>query len=436
MAALEGDDIWGEGGDPLKDMGVDVMTTEDLRQRRQMIENETRIIKSEFNRISHQSKAQKEKIKENYEKIKLNKQLPYLVGHVVEILDIDKSEEDDIGQAAMDEDTSGCKSVVVKTSTRQTIYLPMPGLVDPKELKPGELVGTNKDSYLILEKLPVEYDSRVKAMELDEKPQEEYSDIGGLDKQIQELQEAIVLPMTHADTFKAVGIQAPKGVLLHGPPGTGKTLLARACAKQTDAVFLKLAGPQLVQMFIGDGAKLVRDAFELAKEKSKDRGGAIIFIDEIDAIGTKRSGGEKSGGMEVQRTMLELLNQLDGFDSQTTIKVIAATNRPDTLDPALLRSGRLDRKIELPHPAEDARAGILQIHSRSMQVCKDGNQAVNFEEIARCTDDFNGAMLKAVCVEAGMIALRRGATELQHEDFMEGVSVVQAKKKQTLQYYA
>ena len=140
--------------------------------------------------------------------------------------------------------------------------------------------------------------------------------------------------------------------------------------------------------------------------------------------------------MEVQRTMLELLNQLDGFDSQTTIKVIAATNRPDTLDPALLRSGRLDRKIELPHPAEDARAGILQIHSRSMQVCKDGNQAVNFEEIARCTDDFNGAMLKAVCVEAGMIALRRGATELQHEDFMEGVSVVQAKKKQTLQYYA
>ena len=297
-------------------------------------------------------------------------------------------------------------------------------------------MGTNKDSYLILEKLPVEYDSRVKAMEVDEKPTEDYSDIGGLDKQIQELVEAVVLPMTQADKFKAVGIQPPKGILLHGPPGTGKTLMARACAKQTDAVFLKLAGPQLVQMFIGDGAKLVRDAFELAKEKSKDRGGAIIFIDEIDAIGTKRSGGEKSGGMEVQRTMLELLNQLDGFDSQTTIKVIAATNRPDTLDPALLRSGRLDRKIELPHPAEDARAGILQIHSRSMQVCKDGNQAVNFEEIARCTDDFNGAMLKAVCVEAGMIALRRGVTELQHEDFMEGVSVVQAKKKQTLQYYA
>ena len=231
-------------------------------------------------------------------------------------------------------------------------------------------MGTNKDSYLILEKLPVEYDSRVKAMEVDEKPTEDYSDIGGLDKQIQELVEAVVLPMTQADKFKAVGIQPPKGILLHGPPGTGKTLMARACAKQTDAVFLKLAGPQLVQMFIGDGAKLVRDAFELAKEKSKDRGGAIIFIDEIDAIGTKRSGGEKSGGMEVQRTMLELLNQLDGFDSQTTIKVIAATNRPDTLDPALLRSGRLDRKNRAAPPSRGCPrryfANSLPVHA-SMQ---------------------------------------------------------------------
>ena len=174
----------------------------------------------------------------------------------------------------------GC-SAVIKTSTRQTIYLPVPGLVDSKQLEPNDLVGVNKDSYLILEKLPTEYDSRVKAMEVDEKPTEEYSDIGGLDKQIQELIEAVVLPITHKEKFDAIGITPPKGILLHGPPGTGKTLLARACAKQTDAVFLKLAGPQLVQMFIGDGAKLVRDAFDLAKEKSQGRGGAIIFIDEV-----------------------------------------------------------------------------------------------------------------------------------------------------------
>ncbi|THF94669.1 hypothetical protein TEA_002883 [Camellia sinensis var. sinensis] len=236
--------------------------------------------------------------------------------------------------------------------------------------------------------------------------------------------------MTHQERFQKLGIRPPKGVLLYGPPGTGKTLMARACAAQTNATFLKLAGPQLVQMFIGDGVKLVRDAFQLAKEKSP----CIIFIDEIDAIGTKRCDSEVSGDREVQRTMLELLNQLDGFSSDDRIKagclgpgslpsllpiwhslarlvglpplfviiwVIAATNRADILDPALMCSGRLDRKIEFPHPTEEARARILQIHPRKMNV----HPGVNFEELARSTDDFNGAQLKAVCVEAGMLAL-------------------------------
>merc|ERR1712050_218909 len=268
----------------------------------------------------------------------------------------------------------------------------------------------------------------VKAMEVDTRPTEQYSDIGGLDKQIQELIEAVVLPMTHKERFIKLGIRPPKGVLMYGPPGTGKTLMARACAAQTNSCFLKLAGPQLVQMFIGDGAKLVRDAFTLAKEKSP----TIIFIDELDAIGTKRFDSEKAGDREVQRTMLELLNQLDGFAPNSDIKVIAATNRVDILDPALLRSGRLDRKIEFPHPNEEARARILQIHSRKMNVSSD----VNFEELSRTTDDFNGAMCKAVCVEAGMIALRRGATELQHEDYVEAIMEVQSKKKANLQYYA
>ena len=174
-----------------------------------------------------------------------------------------------------------------------------------------------QDSYLILDTLPCEYDSRVKAMEVDTRPTEQYSDIGGLDKQIQELIEAVVLPMTHKERFINLGIKPPKGVLMYGPPGTGKTLMARACAAQTNSCFLKLAGPQLVQMFIGDGAKLVRDAFALAKEKAP----AIIFIDELDAIGTKRFDSEKAGDREVQRTMLELLNQLDGFSSNDDIKV-------------------------------------------------------------------------------------------------------------------
>merc|ERR1712224_900559 len=253
-------------------------------------------------------------------------------------------------------------------------------------------------------------------MEVYEKPTEQYNDVGGLDKQIEELVEAVVWPMKEAERFKKIGIKAPKGALMYGPPGTGKTLLARACAAQTDATFLKLAGPQLVQMFIGDGAKLVRDCFALAKEKAP----AIIFIDELDAVGTKRFNSDKSGDREVQRTMLELLNQLDGFSSDDKVKVIAATNRPDILDPALMRSGRLDRKIEFPHPNEDARMQILKIHSRKMTVHED----VNFRELARSTPDFNGAQCKAVCVEAGMKALRRGGTFLTHEDFIDGIAQV------------
>lgn len=209
---------------------------------------------------------------------------------------------------------------------------------------------------------------------------------------------------------------------MYGPPGTGKTLLARACAAQTDATFLKLAGPQLVQMFIGDGAKLVRDCFALAKEKAP----SIIFIDELDAVGTKRFDSEKSGDREVQRTMLELLNQLDGFASDDRIKVLAATNRVDVLDPALLRSGRLDRKIEFPLPNEEARAQILKIHSRKMTV----DSAVNWGELARSTDEFGGAMLKAVCVEAGMIALRMGKNKISHEHYVDAIAEVQSKKKE------
>jgi len=425
---LEDKSIWEDGEESL---GEEVlrMSTDEVVSRTRLLDNEIKIMKSEIMRISHELQAQKEKIKENAEKIKVNKTLPYLVSNVIELLDVDPEDqaEEDGANVDLDSQRKG-KCAVIKTSTRQTYFLPVIGLVDPENLKPGDLVGVNKDSYLILETLPAEYDSRVKAMEVDERPTEQYSDIGGLDKQIQELIEAVVLPMTHKERFESLGIQPPKGVLLYGPPGTGKTLLARACAAQTKSTFLKLAGPQLVQMFIGDGAKLVRDAFALAKEKKP----AIIFIDELDAIGTKRFDSEKAGDREVQRTMLELLNQLDGFMPNDDIKVIAATNRVDILDPALLRSGRLDRKIEFPTPNEEARARIMQIHSRKMNVSTE----VNFEELARCTDDFNGAQCKAVCVEAGMIALRRGGTELTHEDYMDAIMEVQSKKKANLNYYA
>ena len=385
-----------------------------------------RVLADEGRRLDLDGRGLDERIRDNREKVRLNNQLPYLVGNVVEVLDLDPEEGEDGAAQDLDAQRRG-KAVVLKTSTRQTVFLPVVGLVDPAELKPADLVGVNKDSYLVLDKLPAEYDSRVKAMEVDEKPKETFVDVGGLEKQITELKEAISLPITHAEKFVKLGIKAPKGCLLYGPPGVGKTLIARAIAAETQCTFLKLAGPQLVQMFIGDGAKLVRDAFALAKEKSP----CIIFIDEIDAIGTKRFDSELSGDREVQRTMLELLNQLDGFSSESTVKIIAATNRPDILDPALMRSGRLDRKVEFPHPSEESRAKILKIHARKMNM----SSGVNYEELSRSTEDFNAAMLKAVCVEGGMLALRRDSEVVTHEDLVEGITVVQAKKKQKHSYY-
>jgi len=406
------------------DADVSDLTNTEIANRTKMLDGNIRAMKQDTKRLQSEINSQKQHLNENLEKVKMNKQLPYLVSNVIEVLELPEEADDD----EIEKPPSG-KTVSIKTSTRQIVFLPVPGLVDVNQLKPGELVGVNKDTYLILDTLPAEYDSRVKAMELDERPSEEYGDIGGLDKQIEELIEAIVLPMTHREKFVKIGIKPPKGLLMFGPPGTGKTLLARACAAQTKATFLKLAGPQLVQMFIGDGAKMVRDAFAMAKEKAP----AIIFIDELDAVGARRHDADSAGGREVQRTMLELLNQMDGFSSNDEIKIIAATNRPDILDPALLRSGRLDRKIEFPMPNEESRIRIMQIHSRKMNF---NREEVNFEEIARSTDDFNGAMLKAVCVEAGMNALKRNASTIQHEDYVEGIAQVQAKKKTNLNYYA
>jgi 26S proteasome regulatory subunit T5 len=237
--------------DDAEDDQLASMSTEDIVRASRLLDNEIRVLKDELQRTNLELESVKEKIKENQEKIKLNKQLPYLVGNIVEILEMNPEDEAEEDGANIDLDSQRKgKCVVLKTSTRQTIFLPVVGLVDPDKLKPGDLVGVNKDSYLILDTLPSEYDSRVKAMEVDEKPTEDYNDIGGLEKQIQELVEAIVLPMTHKDRFQKLGIRPPKGVLLYGPPGTGKTLMARACAAQTNATFLKLAGPQLVQVII------------------------------------------------------------------------------------------------------------------------------------------------------------------------------------------
>ena len=409
----------------VKDLPVD-----QIKQKIKSLEARTQYFRGEINKMKVDIKKFNAIIKENKSKLLLRTGLPHLVSTVAEIFDLESQEhEEGSGLEQNDLHKKSKKGAIIKTSTRNTIFLPVIGFVEPEELKPLELVGVDKDTYLIFEKLPAEYDSRVRVMELDTKPTEKYTDMGGVDKQIQELEEAIVFPLEKKHLFEAIGIKPPKGVLMYGLPGTGKTMLARAVAAKVKATFLKLAGSQLVQTYIGDGAKMVRDAFALAREKAP----TIIFIDEIDAVGLKRSASNEHGGKEVQRTMLELLNQLDGFSSSDNVKVIAATNRADVLDPALLRSGRLDRKIEFPMPNEEGRAKILEIHSRKMHY---NNKAIDFKEFARMTDDFNGAMLKAVCVEAGMIALRRGGAEVTHADYVEGINQVKAKKKAKLYYYS
>lgn len=389
------------------DPDVDKMTASQIIERTKMINSEIRLLQSEINSIKNETHNKSTMVAENMSKIKLNKILPFLVGNVVEIFD----------------DNNG----VILTSTRQYYYLSSLGLVPTDDLSPGDCVALHKETNIIFEKLPPTYDNKVLAMELDTKPDETYEDIGSLDRQIEELNEAIVLPLMYPERFKRLNITPPKGVLMYGPPGTGKTLMARACAAKTNASFLKLAGPQLVQMYIGDGARLVRDAFAVARSKKP----CIIFIDEIDAIGVKRSASDKTGDREVQRTMLELLNELDGFTVHDDIKIIAATNRVDILDPALLRSGRLDRKIEFPLPNVEGRKRILQIHARKMTTASN----INFDELARSTEGFNGAQCKAVCVEAGMAAIRKNKSEIGHTEFIQGISEVMSKKKSNVTYF-
>jgi len=278
-----------------------------------------------------------------------------------------------------------------------------------EDLRPGDRVAIN-DSFAVQQVLDDETDSRAQAMEVTESPDVEYADIGGIDEQIREVREAVEDPLENPDQFEAVGVEPPSGVLLHGPPGTGKTMLAKAVANESDATFIKMAGSELVRKFIGEGARLVRDLFELAAEREP----AVIFIDEIDAVAAKRTDSKTSGDAEVQRTMMQLLSEMDGFDERGEVRIIAATNRFDMLDEAILRPGRFDRLIEVPKPETAGREIIFEIHTRNMNLAGD----VDFVELAESTPDASGADIKAICTEAGMFAIRDDRTEVTSEDFL------------------
>ncbi|MFP9190822.1 proteasome-activating nucleotidase Pan1 [Natronosalvus vescus] len=289
------------------------------------------------------------------------------------------------------------------------------------DLDPDDRVAVN-NSLSIVKSLSSETDVRARVMEVTQSPDVHYEDIGGLEEQMQEVRETVEMPLKSPEMFDKVGIDPPSGVLLYGPPGTGKTMLAKAVANQTDATFIKMAGSELVHKFIGEGAKLVRDLFEVAREHEP----AVIFIDEIDAIASKRTESKTSGDAEVQRTMMQLLSEMDGFEERGDIRIIAATNRFDMLDRAILRPGRFDRLIEVPKPTEEGRELIFQIHTRNMNVDDD----VDFTQLAAETPEASGADVKAVCTEAGMFAIRDDRTEIHMEDFMNAWAKVQAESEE------
>ena len=293
--------------------------------------------------------------------------------------------------------------------------------IDKSKLKPGTRITLDMTTYTIMMILPREVDPSVHNMVAEDPGQIKYGDVGGLTSQIRDLRETIELPLTNPELFLRVGIKPPKGVLLYGPPGTGKTLLARALAYQIDAKFLKVVASSIVDKYIGESARVVREMFSYAKENQP----CIIFIDEVDAIGGKRLAEGSSADREIQRTLMELLNQLDGFDDLGQVKTVMATNRPDTLDPALLRPGRLDRKIEIPLPNEASRLDILKIHAKG--ITKSGE--IDYEACAKICEDFNGADMRNVCTEAGMFAIRAERDYVLQEDFMKACRKIKETKK-------
>ncbi|RNE97107.1 putative proteasome regulatory ATPase subunit 2 [Trypanosoma conorhini] len=308
---------------------------------------------------------------------------------------------------------------IVSTSGSE-YYVPMLSFVDKEKLELGCSVLLHDRQHSIVGVLQNNTDPHVSVMKVEKAPEETYADIGGLEDQIQEIKEAVEFPLSHPELYDEVGVKPPKGVILYGVPGTGKTLLAKAVANQTSATFLRVVGSELIQKYSGEGPKLVRELFRVAEENSP----SIVFIDEIDAIGTKRYDTDSSGAKEVQRTMLELLTQLDGFDSCNDVKVIMATNRIETLDPALIRPGRIDRKIEFPFPDEKTKKMIFEIHTSRMSLAED----VDISEFIHAKDEMSGADIKAICTEAGLLALRDRRMKVCQADFVKGKENVQYRK--------
>jgi len=365
---------------------------EDLYTKLKNLQRQIDFLGIQEDYIKDEQKNLKRELLRAQEEVKRIQSVPLVIGQFLEMID--------------------SHTGIVGSTTGSNYYVRVLSTIDRELLKPASSVALHRHSNSLVDILPPEADSSIQLLADSEKPSETYQQIGGYDIQKQEIREAVELPLTHFDLYKQIGIDPPRGVLLYGPPGTGKTMLAKAVAHHTSASFIRVVGSEFVQKYLGEGPRMVRDVFRLAKENSP----AIIFIDEIDAIATKRFDAQTGADREVQRILLELLNQMDGFDVTVNVKVIMATNRPDTLDPALLRPGRLDRKIEFPVPDRRQKRLIFQVCTSKMNL----SEEVDLEDYVSRPDKISGAEIHSICQEAGMQAVRKNRYVILPKDFEKG----------------
>ena len=373
----------------------------DLEEAYTKLRDETQQLINDRTSLEAEVRALRKKVERLDENVNLLKMPPHIIGHLQDVLDHERA--------------------IVRSSNGTVFQVSLNQRLDPDKLKPGTRVALNQDSLSVIEVLHEAWDPMVSGAEMVDKPEITYEEVAGLSEQVESVREAIELPLVKPELFEKVGITPPKGVLLVGPPGCGKTLLAKAVANHTEATFIRMVGSELAQKYIGEGGRMVRELFSLAKEKAP----SIIFLDEIDAIGAKRLDGSTSGDREVQRTLMQLLAELDGFDALNDVKIIAATNRPDILDDALLRPGRFDRVIEIPLPDDDSRKAILEVHLKGMNT-----KRIQMNRIVEKTQGYSGAELKATCVEAGMIAIRDNRSVVTNSDLAAAVARLDKKKSQ------
>jgi|TARA_B100001094_G_scaffold204673_1_gene198579 proteasome regulatory subunit len=379
---------------------VTTQALEELREQYALLSEDAKQLMTEKMYLENELSQLKQRITRLDEEIRSLRTPPYIIGNV----------QDVVGE-----------KVVVRSSNGTIFLVSKNPRIDSSKILPGARVSMNQDTLAVIDILDEAFDPLVSGAEIIEKPDIKYSDLGGLDEQIKEVRDAIELSLEKPEEFEKFGIQPPKGVLLTGPPGTGKTMLAKAVASQTNATFLGLVGSELAQKYIGEGGRMVRELFALARKKSP----CIIFIDEIDAIGSKRLDSSTSGDREVQRTLMQLLSELDGFDSLENVKVIAATNRPELLDKALLRPGRFDRIVEIPLPNIEGRESIFNVHARKMPLDKN----VDFGKLSIITEGYSGAEIKAVTIDVGMKAISDGVTKCKMSHFKEAISSIDSKRK-------